>query len=180
MQKFKNDDFENKIINGAKSVFDDRSWQKTVFFDECFSTYNLGDILRELNAMPLSRAIKEEIFREIFSELLVIFKEGGTFENYISVFKKVFGDDVSVTFTIPAPAKLEIDIVATGLLISDLVSRYIEENEYRFDEIIDQEGDNIAAQTVKGFETQYELEQMLFELVAGGIFTTITLTLGGD
>jgi hypothetical protein len=77
------------------------------------------------------------------------------------------------------PGKLNIDITASGVQISDFISREIVNNEYVFDEVIDDEGDNIVFQGVKGFETQYELEQMLFEMVPAGIYTEITLTLGG-
>jgi hypothetical protein len=83
-----------------------------------------------------------------------------------------------VDFTVPAPGKLNIDIEAAGVELADFISRYIEDNTYLFDEVIDDEGDNIVFQSVKGFQSQYELEQMLFEMVPAGIFTTISLTIG--
>ncbi len=129
---------------------------------------------------PLSNAIVRSIFRESFKEIFEAFIAGGTFESYLTVFRKIFGDDVVVEFTVPDPGKLEIDITAAGLEISEFLARYIEDDAYVFDEIIDYEGDTIVFQGIKGFETQYEVEQMLRELVPAGIFTTISLTIGSE
>jgi hypothetical protein len=79
---------------------------------------------------------------------------------------------------VPAPGKLNIDIVAAGTALYDFIARIIVENEYQFDTIIDDEDDTIVFQAIKGFESQYELEQMLFEMVPAGIYTEITLTIG--
>ena len=76
---------------------------------------------------------------------------------------------------------MTIDIEATGLEESDFVARRIEDNAYIFDSVIWYDGsgqDNIVFETVIGFQTPYELEQMLYEMVPYGIYTEISLTLG--
>lgn len=178
MQKFKGDEFEEQMIRVGQDPLDQCSFQKNLFSAGAYEAYPLGDVLYDSKRAPLTNAIVKNIFRESFKEIFDCFIESGNFESYLTVFRKIFGNDVEVEFTIPSPGHLQIDIVAAGLEISDFVARYIEENEYLFDEIIDQEGDNIAFQTVKGFESEYELEQMLFELVPAGIHTEITLTVG--
>jgi len=179
MQKFKESDTtEQKFISAAESVFDGRAFQRNLFYEDCYSAYTLGEILWDGNYAPLARAVKREIYREAFKEMFDAFIAGGTFESYLTVFRKIFGDGVTVTFTVPDPGKLTIDIESDGFLLSEFLVRYIEDNAYAFDEIIDDEGDNIVFTTVQGFETQYELEQMLFEMVPGGIFTSISLTVG--
>jgi hypothetical protein len=79
---------------------------------------------------------------------------------------------------VPGDGRLQIDIIAEGVDLNDAVARRIENNQYVLDELIDYEDDNIAFQKIKGFQSQYELEQMLFEMVPAGVFTEISLTLG--
>lgn len=177
-QFFKGDATELKYYNCAKSILELMQAQKDTMFDECYGCFILGELLYDNNYAPLANAIPREIFRESFEVLFDSFLTAGSFESYLVVFKQVFGDDVEVTFTVPAPGKLEIDIVATGLAIYGLTVREIVDDAYELFTLIDDEDDRIVVQSVKGFETQYELEQMLFEMVPAGIFTDIDLTVG--
>jgi hypothetical protein len=177
MQYFKGDAQELKFYNSGASVFDELSLQRDEMFDDAYACAVLGEVIFDDDRSPLSNAIKREIFRLSFSELTEAFIEGGTFEAYLTVFRKIFGDEVEVEFVIPAPGKLEINITAVGIELSDFVARRIVSNAYVLDEVIDDEGDNIVFQTVKGFESQYELEQMLYELVPAGVYTIINLDL---
>lgn len=179
MQKFKlTDEVEDKFIGVAGPLLNVLSGEKDEFYTDAFNAYPLGDAIYESARSPLTNAIKQEIYREAFNEIFEAFISGGSFETYLTVFRRIFGDDVGVTFTVPDPGKLLIDIEAEGVILSDFVARKIVDNAYEFDEIIDDEGDNIVFQTIKGFESQYELELMLFQMVASGIFTEISLTLG--
>lgn len=180
MQFFKNDEKEIKIVQAGDAPFDLKGLELDAFFEGCYEAFPLGDLLWENNRSPLANAILQSIFRESFPEIIGAFVVAGSFESYLSVFRKIFGDDVEVTFTVPDPGKLQIDIVAAGFELSEFIARRIENNAYVFDEIVDEEGDNIVFQTIKGFQTQYELEQMLFEMVPAGIYTEITLTVGEE
>lgn len=175
---FKGDAVEQKFLAVGESVSDALSSEKSDFFDEAFACFALGELLYDTGRAPLANAIPRAIFRQVFSALFDAFTFAGSFESYLTVFRAVFGEEVEVTFTVPAPGKLNIDIVASGLELSEFVARYIEDNAYILDEIIDDEGDNIVFQTVKGLESQYELEQMLFEMVPAGVYTEINLTIG--
>lgn len=177
-QFYKGDEKELKIFNSANSVIVNLETGKDEFFDNAFSTYPLGDVLYDSGRAPLANAIPRDIFRESFATIFGSFLEAGSFETYLEVFRNIFGEDVAVTFAVPAPGKLNIDIVATGLAIFDLVGRTIQDDTYVIDEIVDYDGNNVVGQSLKGFETEYELEQMLFEMVPAGIYTQITLTVG--
>lgn len=177
-QYFKGDELEVKFVNAGTPISDNLSQQKSLFFDDAYACFLLGELLYDNDLSPLANAIPRAIFRESFATIFDAFLVAGSFESYLTVFENIFGEDVVVEFTVPAPGKLLIDIEAAGILLSDFAARTIENNAYVFDEVIDDEGDNIAFQTVKGFESQYELEQMLFEMVPAGIYTEITLTLG--
>lgn len=181
MQFFKENDIkEQKVVTAGDGPFDLKGLDLDAFYEECYSAFPLGDLIWEDGRSPLSNAILQSIFRESFPEIFDAFVVAGSFESYLTVFRKIFGDDVEVTFTVPDPGKLNIDIVAAGFELSEFIARRIEDNAYVFDEVITQEGDNIVFQTVKGFQTQYELEQMLREMVPAGIYTEITLTVGEE
>lgn len=175
---FKGDEKETAMFNCANKVITELELARDQFYDEAFSCFVLGDIIWDSGRSPLANAIAKNIFRESFSEIFEVFLEAGSFEGYLSVFRRVFGQDVAVEFEVPQPGCLNINIASSNLEVSDLVARYIENNNYLYDEIITRDGDNIAVRAVKGIESQYELEQMLFELVPNGIFTTITLVVG--
>ena len=177
-QYFKGDALEIKFEDAFKGIVDLLGVQINAFETGAYAASPLGDILYDDNLSPLARAIARDIYRDSFKEIFESFEVAGSFESYLTVFNKIFGDEVEVVFTIPAPGKLEIDITADEVILSDLISRYVQNDQYTFDEIVDYDGDNIATQTIKGFQSQYELEQMLYEMVPDGIWTQITLTLG--
>jgi hypothetical protein len=182
MQFFKGDDREKQFYESGKVIMDDLSAAKDDFLAGAYSAAPLGDLLWDDMRAPLSRAIKKAIFRDAFTAIFDAFVVAGTFESYLTVFREIFGSDVEVTFTVPAAGKLNIDIVSTDLVLYDFVARNIVDEAYVFDNVVYYDGDgtdDIEFRAVKGFQSQYELEQMLFELVPGGIFTTISLTLGG-
>lgn len=178
MQYFKGDDTEIKFDESAKTTLDNLGLQFDDFLADAYNCQAFGDILYDNNLSPLANAIKKEVYRTAFNEVFANFIVAGTFESYIAVFGKVFGAEADVTFTVPAAGRLQIGIVADGIELSEAISRTIVDNEYVFDEIVGDDFDNIMFQTIKGFQSQYELEQMLFEMVPQGVFTEITLTLG--
>lgn len=176
-QYFKGDATELKYDASGEPILSLLSSDKDDFYQGAYSCAELGDVLYDSNRAPLANAIKSDIFRLAFASVFEAFRVSGTFESYLLVFQTIFGDDVEVSFTVPAPGKLNIDISAEESDVYDLLARYIESNAYAFDEIITQDGDNLAAQVLRGFQTQYEVEQMLFELVPAGIYTQITLSI---
>jgi hypothetical protein len=177
-QKFKGDALELKYEALFTDTLEALSMQLDAFFEDAYNSMPFGDLIFDDLRSPLSNAIAKDIFRESFGEIVDAFVEGGTFESYITVFKKIFGDTVDIEFTVPDPGQLQISIIADGVEESLFISRYIQSNDYVFDQVIDDEDDNIVFQSIKGFQSQYELEQMLFEMVPGGIYTEITLELG--
>ena len=178
MQFFKGDDTEVKFYNSGLPILNILSTDKNEFLSGAYSSGPLGDLLFDNNRSPLANAIPREIFRQAFKEIFEAFVAVGTFEAYLTVFRKIFGDTVVVEFVVIGPGHLEINIEAEGVELSKFISRYIADNAYFYDYVIDDEDDNIVFQTIKGFQSQYELEQMLFEMVPAGIFTEITLDLG--
>ena len=178
VQYFKGDEIELKVFDAINPVITNLEADKDAFFVDAYNCYKLGEVLYDSGAAPLANAIPREIFREAFAAIFNSFLVAGGLESYLTVFRAVFGADVEVTFTMPGPGKLEIDIVATGTQIFGILGREIVDDAYVLSTLIDDEGDRIVGRGFKGFETQYELEQMLFEMVPGGIYTVISLTIG--
>lgn len=180
MEYFKGDETELKYYNSVKPISDVIDSATDDMYDECYESAPLGEVLFDSGRTPLSNAIKREIFISAFAEIFQAFVKVGTFEAYITVFEKIFGTDVDVQFTVPAAGKLEIDITAEGVELSYFVAREIEDNTYAYNQVITQDGiDSLVFQSIKGFTSEYDLEQMLNEMVPAGVFTTITLTLLG-
>lgn len=179
MQKFKGDAVEDKFINSALPALEATLLSLDEFFESAYETNPFKALLYDEQLAPFCNSIRRDIFIESLDQILDFFALAGSFESYLLVFRKVFGEDVIVNFTVPSPGKLEIDITAVGLEESIFLSREIINNSYVYDEIIDDEGDNIVFQSVKGFTNQYELEKMLFEMVPAGVVTDIDLEVGG-
>lgn len=179
MQFFKDSDAEEKkFYNAASPALSEIDLGRNQFFNEAYECFRLGDVLHVTGRAPLVNAMRREIFRQSFMVIFEAFIRAGSYESYLTVFRNIFGEDVDVEFNSDLPGTLNIDIHADGFQLSRFITRYIVDNEYLFDNIVTQEGDNIVFQTIAGFESQYELELMLFEMVPDGIYTVITLTLG--
>lgn len=176
-QFFKGDALEQKFYNAGKDICDQLSLERDEFFEDAFNCFILGEVLYDTKRSPLVNAIPRDIFRESFSALFNSFVYAGSFESYLDVFKKIFGDEVLVTFAVPNPGHLQINITTDNVILFDAVARRIENNQYIFDNLITQDGDQIVFQTIKGFQSEYELKQMLFEMVPDGIHCEITLTI---
>lgn len=176
-QYFKGDATELKFDGAAATTLTGIELQRDDFLEGAYDAGPLGDLIYDNRRAPLANAIPKEIFRLAFKEIFEAFVKVGTAEAYLTVFRKIFGDDVEVEFTVPAPGKLTIDILAAGVELTDFITRYIQDNQYLYDNIVTQGGDQIVFQSIKGFQSQYDLEQMLFEMVPAGIFTDINLDL---
>lgn len=176
MQYFKpNDQLEQKFVNSFEELIAQIIAEKQAFYASAYETKPFGDMIWDAKSTPLANAIKKTIYRDFFNEIFTQFRFAGSFESYISVFKKIFGETVELEFVIPDPGKLNINITANDIVLNDFIARYISENQYFYDEIIDYDLDNIVFQNIKGFESEYEVNQMLFELVPNGIYTQIAL-----
>ena len=180
MQFFKDSDLKERkfydvgdpLISAFESAHND-------FFEGAYECFLLGDALYNSKSAPLTNAIAQDIFRTSFFSIFDNFLLSGSFESYLDVFAKIFGPEVEVEFTVPSPGKLNIDIVATGLDIFGFGLKVIEGSNFVFHTLVDDESDRIVFQSFKGFESQFELERLLFEMVPHGVYTEITLEIGG-
>jgi hypothetical protein len=177
MQYFKGDSTELKMYNSVSPIMDITSNILSDYFDNAYNNIKLGEFIYDENRVPLTNALKREIFIDCFKEIFEAWSFCGTFESYLTVFRKIFGEDAIIEFTVPGSGRLQIDIETSGLVEYGFISRWIVDNAYVFYDIVDDVGDSIVFENFKGIETEFELEKILFQMVPNGIFTEVSLTI---
>jgi hypothetical protein len=150
------------------------------FYIDAYNAPELGGIIHDNDLSPLTNAIRRDVFVACFQQIFSGWRRAGTFEVYIAVFKKIFGDDVGITFTVPNPGHLQIDLEANTGIENQFQAKQIESNQYVYYDLLDSDGDNLVFITPLGIESQYELEKVLYTLVPEGIYAEITLTIDID
>ena len=178
MQAFKEtDEIEKKVRDILLPLLTVTSNEKTEMYNGAYTAYPLGDVLYDLMRSPLARNMSKESFRTSFFAIHELFTRPGTFEFYMDVFRAVFGDDVDVEFTVPAPGKLLINVEALDIVNDLFMARSIVDNQYVQDEVIDEVGDNIVFQGTQGLKTQREVEALIYELYPAGLWVQTTLVI---
>lgn len=98
VQMFKGDDRELQMYRVANAPCVAIGLALDQFYEDIYSCVPLGEFLYDEGRVPLANAIKREVFVKCFKQLLDAFAVAGTFESYITVLKKVFGEDVLIDF----------------------------------------------------------------------------------
>lgn len=111
-----------QVDEATRPVFDFIGSEKQSFFEGAYWNRSLGQILYDLNLVPLARAIQERFFLNSFYELISSFQVIGTYENYLTVLHSIFGSDAVIEFTQNAPADLLITI--TVIDTSEIVDTF--------------------------------------------------------
>jgi len=175
-QAFKeNDAIEARFADTFFPIQNQLSLDRDAFYAGAYTAEPLGDVFRNLNADPLARVLAPDVYRNSFPAIHDLFTRPGTFEYYLAVFRKVFGTNVIVEFTIPSPGVLNINVEAVELQLTNFLAREIVEDVYVTHEVLDEEGDNIVFQALFGIKTQVEMDLLINELAPSIIFTTATL-----
>ncbi len=177
IQAFKETDTtEAAIQNFLMPVLDILGVDRDTFYSECFESYLFGDVLFDLSRDPLVDVITQEVYRASFPAIHELFTRPGTFEFYISVFRKVFPEDVDIQFEIPDPGKLEITLNALTLAQFYLLTRRIVADVYVYENLVTSgANEKILVRGTSGIKTQSEIEGLVAEISAYGIYTTVTL-----
>lgn len=178
MQLFKEtDNREIKVRDAGLKLLDLLGADRDAFYNGAYEAYPLGDVFINLNNSPLARAIPPEAFRASFFAIHELFTRPGTFDFYLTVFRAIFGAGATITFTIPAPGKLEIGIESLSVLLENFAARRIANNAYFYDDLVTENGDNLVFQGSQGIKTQAEVDALMKELAVQGVYTTATLTI---
>ncbi len=176
-QRFKeNDSTELDIIGLFQPTLDALGADRDAFFADAFISPFLGDVLFTLNRDPLADVITGDVYRDSFPAIHDLFTRPGTFEFYLAVFRKIFTADTDISFEVPGPGQLNITVNAITYETFKLLDREIIADAYQYFPLITSD-DNvyILGQGVKGIKTQAEMDGLIVELSAYGVFTQVTL-----
>lgn len=176
LQRFKtNDATETSMILCAMPTLEDIGDELDAFFEEAYECFLLGDVLFELGRDPMAGVITQETFRSSFPAIHELFTRPGTFEFYLDVIRSIWGSGVDVEFVIPSPGVLQINVLEFDTDSFSLQLREIEDDEYVYSNLIDQDGDLILVRSPIGIKTQSELDALIAELSVYGVYTTASL-----
>lgn len=178
MQNFKGDELELKFLECIRPITSILSLDKNDFLADAYDCELLGNMIYNLQNAPVVKNVVREVFRKSFNEVFKSFESAGSFETYISVFTKIFGEDVIVEFVEEDFGHLIINITATTIDLVNIEVRELVAEEYFSDILVDDLNENILFKVFKVVASQYEIEQMLYEMVPMGVFVEINLSVG--
>jgi hypothetical protein len=85
------------------------------FFKDAYETLSLGEILYDEKYLKISKAIKKDVFKNIYDTIFLSFAKIGTYESLITILKSVFGQEAKITFENPAPGVLEFSVEQSAI-----------------------------------------------------------------
>lgn len=177
LEAFKpNDPVEAKVLNAFLAACSIIALDLDEYYDGCDEAFPFGDVLFD-TGHPLAGVLTKEVFRTSYPAIHELFTRAGSFEFYLSVFRSVWGEDVEIEFTIPAPGKLEINIEALAATGDDALARSIVDDVYVYDELTTDAGDNLIFQGSTGIKTQRETDALVRELHPAGVWVEATLSI---
>lgn len=178
LQPFKANDTNEAVMRDiALPTLEDLGNERDTFYNECWESYLLGDILYELIRDPMSGVITQDVYRQSFPAIHELFTAPGTFEFYLSVFRSIWGENVDVEFVVPGPGQLTINLDVLDFELGLFAARKIVDSGYIRDLVVTEDGDNIVFQGSKGIKTQKQANALIYEISMHGVYTIINLTL---
>ena len=176
-QRFRvNDEVEGQVIETVMPILNTLGADRDAFFSQAFITEGLGEVLYSLEADPLSDVIDLDVYRKSFPAIHNLFTRPATFEYYLELFRAIWGEDVLIDFEIPAAGILEIGAQVLNVESFQLIARQIVDNQYQYNNLTDRDGNRIAVRDLEGTKSQDQIDKLVIEISANGIYVTIALT----
>jgi hypothetical protein len=155
-------------------LFDMTSFVLDDFYVNGFDSNAFLLMLYDTNRIPFSQRINRLAFVDFIKESLKNFPVTGSFESYLFVLGAVFGSS-DFLFTVPAPGKLSIDVLAISNADFDFIGREFIDGAYEFFEMIDYDNKILGFRGVPGIDTEYALNLLFSEIMPAGIYPDISL-----
>jgi hypothetical protein len=171
MDNFKGDATELKFDAVGSSIFQVSHDSLDAFNTSCYDVSDFILMLYDANRIPFSERVGREAFVEFFKETLKQFPFIGTFDTYIFIIRAIFGEASYLSFDVPDPGKLQIDINAS----SSLEFEFMGSDSDGVFNICDTDGTDLIFRGLAGIETEYELELLFSEIMPAGIVPIINL-----
>lgn len=176
LQRFKDHDpNELKVINSGMPVLDQLGSDRDAFYEAAFTTEGLGEVLYDLKADAISSVIDLDVYRKSYPAIHNLFTRPGTFEYYLDLFRAIWGEDVEITFTVPAGGVLQINAKVLNVATFNLIARQIQSNQYQYNHLVDRSGNRLSVRDLEGTKSQDQIDKLAIEISPNGIYVTITL-----
>lgn len=169
MQNFKGDAVELKFQAVPTTILDVIKQSLDEFYangEDCDS-FLLS--LYDSERLSFSNRIGREYFLDFFRELLSRAPFTGSFEGILYVLWAIFGTDTGVSFTVPGPGQLEIDIEVYSDIFFDAIVRQLESGSLVEYSLATSAGDDLVFRGIPGIETEAELLSVFLEMIGAGI-----------
>lgn len=175
MQFFKqNDPNEIKIVNATNLMFDQRGAALDLMYQQVYQSREMAEFLYDNNFVALSNVINREVFINTINEIFDAWAHAGTFESYLTILRKIFGNSAIIEFEVPNPGCLDINIISTAYEVANFVARQKVGDGYQYFNIVDGDGNRIVFYNLMSSDGQLDITKIIKTIVPGGIFVTIT------
>lgn len=111
-QNFNGDSLELKFCGSFDLVFKDMRTALLALLEKSYGDKALGYTLYDAPATPLNSVFERDVFALYYDAIFKSFPYAGSFESYIFILKKLFGEQAGITFEILAPAAIRIEIAS--------------------------------------------------------------------
>lgn len=171
-QNFKGDAQELKFQASGHPLFDQISMGQDAFLADGYNSTPFLLMLYDQGRIPFSERIQRTAFVAFVTEALQLFPFFGTFETHLFILRSIFGDLADISFDVPGPGILNIDVSGTTEVEFDFVGA---EADGVIFEVIDDSFDQLVFRGISGVETAAELSLIFSEMIPAGISPHISL-----
>lgn len=171
-QQFNGDDLELKFSGSFDLVFKDMKDALLSMIEKAYGEKALGYTLYDGNTSALNGIVERDTFALYYDDIFKAFPYGGTFESYIFILKKIFGEEAEISFTKLAPAALQIDITSDRNTFFKWIESIITKAA-----ITDENGNNIYFRRALQMTDYYKVRSILNIFKNPGIYLEFNLIL---
>lgn len=171
-QLFNGDDLELKFSGSFDLVFADMKEALLAIIGKAYGAKALGYTLYDGNTSPLNGVIERETFALYYDDIFKTFPYAGTFESYIFILKKIFGEEAEISFTKLAPAALQIDITSDRNTFFKWIESVVSKSA-----ITDESGNAVYFRRALGMTDYYKVRSILNIFKHPGVYLEFNIIL---
>lgn len=183
MQYFNGDADEIKVVNATNLLFANQQQALDGMFQGVYNSKPMAEFLYDNQLVALSQVINREVFIETINEIFEAWSFAGSFESYLTVLKKIFGESSVIEFSYPTYTEypeiiisgaIHIDITSSAQEVAYFVARQKTEAGYEYFNVVDEEGNKIIFYTLLTTDGQLDVTKIIRTIVPAGIGVTIS------
>ena len=123
VQKFANDQDENKFFAVWNALLADTFTDLQNFFTNVYKTPELGNALYDSQAVEVWGILEKKFFLKIYAKLIESSYSAGAIDTYCNIIYLLFGNSTNITISTINPLELNINVVAEYQNVADFFTR---------------------------------------------------------